>query len=132
MLDHRRRYLASGGTDGHVLDGFPTLMLTTTGRRTGLPRTTGLIYGRDGERLLIVASLHGAPRSPQWYLNLSADPHVHVQVATERFAAIARTSTEQERPPLWQIMTAINPGYVRYDAHSVRTLPVIILERIHG
>jgi deazaflavin-dependent oxidoreductase (nitroreductase family) len=130
MLDHRRRYLATDGADGHYLDGFPTLMLTTTGRRTGLPRTTGLIYGRDEDRLLLVASLHGAPVPPQWYLNLTADPHVQVQLLADRFAAVARTATAEERPRLWEIMTTVNPGYVRYDDHSPRTLQVVILERV--
>jgi deazaflavin-dependent oxidoreductase (nitroreductase family) len=104
-------------------------MLTATGRRTGLKRTSGAIYGRDGDRYLVVASLHGAPVSPQWYLNLSADPRVEVQVGTERFPAIARTASPEERPRLWEIMTAIYPTYARYEAHSTRTIPVVILER---
>src|SRR5262249_27011725 len=71
---HMRRYLETGGKDGHIWEGVPTLLLTTTGRRSGEARTTPLIYGRDGNRYLVVASRGGAPAHPKWYENLTANP----------------------------------------------------------
>ena len=90
---HARRYIETGGKDGHIWEGVTTLLLTTTGRRSGQPRTTPLIYGKDGDRYVIVASRGGAPTHPGWYENLSAQPEVHVQVMADRFKGRARTAT---------------------------------------
>jgi len=98
---HARRYLETGGQDGHIWEGVPTLLLTTTGRHSGQPRTTPLIYGRDGDRYLVVASRGGAPTHPDWYQNLLAQPEVQVQVMADRFKARARPSTAAEKPALW-------------------------------
>jgi len=84
---HARRYIETDGQDGHDWEGVTTLLLTTTGRRTGLARTTPLIYGRAGERYLVVASRGGAPAHPSWYDNLVAQPIVQVQVLADRFKA---------------------------------------------
>src|SRR5581483_1720036 len=94
--EHVERYIATDGEDGHDWQGVPTLLLTTRGRRSGEPRTLPLIYGRDGDRLLIVASRGGAPQHPSWYLNLLADPNVEVQVKADRFHATARTAAPDE------------------------------------
>ena len=75
---HARRYMESGGRDGHIWEGVTTLLLTTTGRRSGLSRTTPLIYGRDADRYLVVASRGGAPAHPDWYENLVAHPEVQL------------------------------------------------------
>ncbi|HZP38677.1 MAG TPA: nitroreductase family deazaflavin-dependent oxidoreductase [Methylomirabilota bacterium] len=128
--EHARRYLATGGQDGHIWEGVPTLLLTTTGRRSGQARTTPLIYGRDGERYVIVASRGGAPAHPAWYENLSAEPEVHVQVLAERFKARARTASAAERPALWKTMAAIWPPYDEYQARTTRQIPVVLLERV--
>lgn len=127
--EHARRYVASGGQDGHIWEGVPTLLLTTTGRRSGQARTTPLIYGRDGERYLIVASRGGAPTHPAWYDNLSAQPEVQVQVMADRFKARARTASAAERAALWKTMAAIWPPYDDYQARTARQIPVVILER---
>ena len=127
--EHARRYVASGGQDGHIWEGVPTLLLTTTGRRSGEARTTPLIYGRDGERYLIVASRGGAPSHPAWYDNLSAQPEVQVQVMADRFKARARTASAAERAALWKTMAAIWPPYDEYQARTARQIPVVILER---
>src|SRR5206468_2102256 len=82
---HAKRYLETGGRDGHDWEGVTTLLLTTTGRRSGQPRTTPLIYGRAGDRFLVVASRGGAPAHPDWYQNLVAQPEVYVQVMADRF-----------------------------------------------
>src|SRR5215470_6924155 len=113
--EHARRYRESGGKDGHIWEGVTTLLLTTTGRRSGEARTTPLIYGRDGNRYLVVASRGGAPAHPTWYENLTANPDITVQVMADRFKAKARTATAAERPGLWTTMAAIWPPYDDYQ-----------------
>src|SRR5262249_61037982 len=87
---HGKRYIETDGRDGHIWEGVTTLLLTTTGRRSGQPRTTPLIYGRAGEKYLIVASRGGAPQHPSWYENLVATPVVPVQVMADPFNALPR------------------------------------------
>jgi deazaflavin-dependent oxidoreductase (nitroreductase family) len=127
---HARRYIETDGKDGHVWESVTTLLLTTTGRRSGLARTTPLIYGRAGDRYLVVASRGGAPAHPSWYENLVAQPIVQLQVMADRFKARARTATPAERPTLWKTMAAIWPAYDEYQQRTAREIPVVILERI--
>jgi deazaflavin-dependent oxidoreductase (nitroreductase family) len=127
--EHVDRYIATNGEDGHDWQGVPTLLLTTHGRRSGEPRTLPLIYGRDGDRLLVVASRGGAPQHPSWYLNLLADPHVEVQVKADRFAATARPAGPDEHERLWKTMTGIWPDYDAYQQRTDREIPVVVLER---
>jgi deazaflavin-dependent oxidoreductase (nitroreductase family) len=126
---HVRGYLDTDGRSGHKWHGARTLLLTTRGRRSGKLRRTALIYGRDGDRYLVVASNGGARDHPFWYLNLSAQPEVQVQVEAERFAARARTADADERPRLWRRMTEIWPEYDRYQKRTSREIPVVVLER---
>jgi deazaflavin-dependent oxidoreductase (nitroreductase family) len=126
---HARRYIETGGRDGHLWEGVTTLLLTTTGRRSGEARTTPLIYGRAGDRYLVVASRGGAPTHPDWYQNLVAQPDVQVQVMAERFKARARTATPAEKPALWKTMTSIWPAYDEYQTRATREIPLVILER---
>jgi len=127
VSDHTRRYLLSAGADGHIWRGAPTLVLTTTGRRSGLPRTIGLIYGRDGDQIVVVASKRGARQHPWWYLNLLANPQVSVQLATDRFTATARPATPDEKARLWPLMAAIWPSYLAYQKRTKRDIPVVLL-----
>jgi deazaflavin-dependent oxidoreductase (nitroreductase family) len=130
---HIRRYVESDGAKGHEWrPGVFTLLLTTRGRRTGTRRRTALIYGRDGDRYLVVASVGGSARHPAWYLNLLEHPEVEVQVGAERFRARARTAGAQEKPRLWTLMTAIWPAYEGYQRKTRRDIPVVILERLDG
>src|SRR5690349_20768347 len=110
VAEHTRRYVDSNGADGHLWRGVHTLVLTTTGRRSGQLRRNALIYGRDGENYVVVASKGGAPRNPLWYENLVADPNVQVQVVADTFAARARTATAEEKARLWPQMAAIWPA----------------------
>ncbi|MGZ8623913.1 MAG: nitroreductase family deazaflavin-dependent oxidoreductase [Actinomycetota bacterium] len=126
---HVRRYLETDGKKGHRWSGADTLLLTTRGRRSGKLRRTALIYGRDGDRHLVVASNGGAKKHPSWYANLLEHPEVRVQVAADRFLAEARAATAEEKPRLWKIMTSIWPEYDRYQARTARDIPVVILER---
>jgi deazaflavin-dependent oxidoreductase (nitroreductase family) len=107
-----------------------TLLLTTRGRKSGLLRRTALIYGRDGDNYLVVASNGGAARHPQWYLNLAANPEVEVQAGAARFAARARVAAAEEKPRLWAIMSAIFPTYDSYQARTKRDIPLVILEPV--
>jgi deazaflavin-dependent oxidoreductase (nitroreductase family) len=127
--EHVRRYRETGGEVGHIWNGVPALLLTTTGRRSGEERTTPLIYGQDGDAYVVVASKGGHPHDPAWYLNLSADPAVEVQVGPERFAARARTADAEERRRLWPLMTSIWPAYDDYQAKTEREIPVVVLDR---
>lgn len=130
IADHLKRYLATDGADGHIWNGVPTLLLTTTGRSSGAALQLPLIYGRDGDRFVIVASRGGAPDHPGWYKNLAALPDVRLQVAAERFTARARTASGEERARLWQVMAKIWPAYDEYQAKTSRQIPVVVLERV--
>jgi deazaflavin-dependent oxidoreductase (nitroreductase family) len=128
--EHIRRYEETDGEVGHEWNGATCLVLTTTGRKTGQPRKFALIYGQDGDNYLVVASKGGAPTHPGWYLNVSANPDVTVQVRGERFAARARTATPDEKPRLWGIVTEVWPNYNVYTTRTTRDIPVVILEPV--
>ncbi|TMM00921.1 MAG: nitroreductase family deazaflavin-dependent oxidoreductase, partial [Actinobacteria bacterium] len=113
--EHIDRYLATDGEEGHDWQGTQTLILTTTGRRSGQRRLHPLIYGRHGDDYLVVASKGGAPQHPAWYLNLDSNPDVEIQVKGDKMAAHARTATPDERAELWSIMTKEWPDYDRYQ-----------------
>lgn len=127
--EHRDRYIATNGEDGHDFNGVATLLLTTTGRQSGEHYTTPLIYGQEGDRYLVVASKGGASRHPHWYLNLASDGDVEIQVRGDKFSATARTANPEEKPSLWRIMTGIWPAYDEYQGKTEREIPLIILER---
>ncbi|HET8980703.1 MAG TPA: nitroreductase family deazaflavin-dependent oxidoreductase [Solirubrobacteraceae bacterium] len=126
---HVKKYRETNGAEGHEWQGATVLILTTTGRRSGEPRSTPLIYGRDGDDYVVVASKGGDEDHPSWYLNLVADPHVEVQVLADRFAARARTATPEEKPRLWQAAVERWPAYADYQRKTSREIPVVILER---
>jgi len=127
--EHARRYIETNGEDGHIWNGVPTLLLTTTGRRSGEAKTTPLIYGRDGDRYLVVASRGGAPKHPQWYLNLEANPGVAIQVGAEKFKARAGAASGAERDRLWKTMAAIWPAHNDYQARTERQIPLVVIEK---
>jgi deazaflavin-dependent oxidoreductase (nitroreductase family) len=127
--EHVDRYRATDGVEGHEWNGTQTLLLTTTGRKSGEPRTTPLIYGSDGDSFLIVASKGGSDEPPAWYLNLSENPEVEVQVKADRFKARARTAGAEEKPEFWRRMVAEWPSYDEYQEKTEREIPVVVLER---
>lgn len=129
VAKHIRSYVETGGKKGHLYHGMPSLLLTTRGRKSGRLRRTALIYGRDDDRYLIVASNGGARNHPSWYLNLVEHPEVGVQAGAEKFAARARTATAEEKPKLWQAMVSIFPRYDSYQKKAGRDIPVVVLER---
>ncbi|ONH25122.1 nitroreductase [Pseudofrankia asymbiotica] len=127
--EHVRRYLETGGTAGHTWNGVTCLVLWTVGRRTGQRRVTPLIYGRDGDHYLVIASQGGAPAHPGWYHNIVAEPRVEAQVLADRFQARARTAEGEERERLWKIMAELWPNYDEYARRTSRHIPVVVLER---
>ena len=127
--EHTRRYRETDGEEGHDWQGTQALLLTTTGRKSGEARELPLIYGVNGDDYLIVASKGGADAPPAWYLNLKADPEVEVQVKGDRFKAVARDATPDEKPELWKKMTAEWPAYDEYQTKTERPIPVVVLER---
>ncbi len=129
QAEHARRYIETNGEDGHIWEGVPTLLLTTTGRRSGKTYTTPLIYGEHDGRYLVVASRGGADQHPQWYRNLLAHPEVAVQVKAERFRARARTASPEEKSALWRRMAHL-AGLRRVSGGTSRDISVVILERI--
>jgi deazaflavin-dependent oxidoreductase (nitroreductase family) len=126
--DHLDRYLRTGGEDGHLWMGVPTLLLTVRDLRTGRGRRTPLIYGRDGDRHVVVASAGGRPEHPLWYRCLDADPQVRVQVSEEVSAARAYTAGGEERERLWELMAGIWPDYNEYQKKTDRQIPIVVLE----
>ncbi|HVA30158.1 MAG TPA: nitroreductase family deazaflavin-dependent oxidoreductase [Gaiellaceae bacterium] len=129
--EHVRRYIETGGEVGYTWrEGSPTLLLTVTGRKTGREYTTPLIFGRDGENLVLVASQGGRPQHPDWYLNLVEHPEVGVQVKADVFRARARTAEGEERERLWRQMNGIWRHYDEYQAKTERVIPVVVLERL--
>lgn len=125
---HERIYKATDGRLGHRMIGVPTLLLRTTGRRSGAVRTNGLVYARDGDDYLVVASNGGSDRSPAWLHNLRADPRVEIQIGRRHQAGQARV-IEPSDPTfarLWTIVNANNRDrYAAYQQQTTRPIPVV-------
>jgi deazaflavin-dependent oxidoreductase (nitroreductase family) len=132
VASHIARYVASDGADGHDYMGWPTLLLTTRGRRSGRLRRTALIYSRDEDRFVVVASNGGDTHHPAWYLNLLADPAVSIQVGPDRYAGTATTASPAQRARLWSQMAAIFPRYDAYQRTAPREIPVVVLQPLAG
>ena len=135
VQDHIRSYVDSNGQEGHIWRGVPTLLLTTTGRKSGELRRTALIYGRDGEDFVIVASKGGAPNNPLWYENLVADQKVTIQVGPEVFDCEASTYEEsgaagEHRQKVWDSLVSIWPGFAEYQTKTARRIPLVCLKKV--
>ncbi|MFI9060597.1 nitroreductase/quinone reductase family protein [Streptomyces sp. NPDC053429] len=131
-LDHVRAYVASGGLDGHLWHGVPTLLLTTVDRERHRTVRTPLVYVRDGGRHLVVAAgpVPGGP-APHWYAHLVAHPEVRLQVGALSFQATARTADAVERETYWEALTALWPAYEDHQAAAApREVPLVILDRL--
>lgn len=137
MIDHANRYMSSGGTEGHLYTitppgsseiTVPSLLLTTTGRKSGEKFVLPLFYGETGNSYIIVASKGGAPEHPGWYLNILANPEVEVQVGTKKFRARARTAKGSERAQLWEKAVKFWPPYADYQKKTEREIPVVVLD----
>ncbi|AYJ50380.1 nitroreductase family deazaflavin-dependent oxidoreductase [Rhodococcus sp. P1Y] len=127
--EHVERYRATGGVVGHIWNGVTCLLLTTVGRKSGQPRETPLIYARDGDDYIVIASKGGAPQAPNWFVNLKAEPQVTVQVLAERFPARAHIAKGDERDRLWRLAAEAWPNYNVYAGRTEREIPVVVLRR---
>jgi deazaflavin-dependent oxidoreductase (nitroreductase family) len=125
--DHVKAYRETNGEQGYLWNGATALLLTTTGRKTGQPRTLPLIFAKDGDDYLVVASMGGAPQHPQWYLNLEADPDAEIQVKGDVIPVTARTASDDEKPRLWKIVTEQWPNYDVYQTRTDRVIPLVVL-----
>ena len=122
-------FRANAGRVGGSWEGRNLLLLTTTGRKSGRPHTTPMVFTRDGDRLLVYASKGGAPAHPDWYLNLVADPRVVVEVGSERYDAIATPLEGGERDREFAAQAARNPAFAEYQERTSRVIPVVALKR---
>jgi len=120
---------AGGGTLPDGASGAPILLLTTTGRRSGQPRTVPLLYTRDGERYVVLASYLGSPTHPDWYHNLLAQPTATVELPGERFAVRCSVAQGAERDRLFERQAAQMPMFTEYQQKTSRRIPVVLLER---
>lgn len=121
------QFRAGGEIEGMHRDRL--LLLTTRGARTGRSRTTPMMFHRDGDRLLVIASNMGAPAHPAWYRNLVADPHVTVEVGDETYQATAAPLVGGERDRLWRTLEESYPFFADHQAKAGRTIPVVALTR---
>ncbi|THC55126.1 nitroreductase family deazaflavin-dependent oxidoreductase [Streptomyces sp. A1499] len=128
--EHVKRYQETDGAEGHDWQNTTVLILTTTGRKSGEPRSTPLIYRPYGDAVLVVASNGGADAPPLWYRNLEANPEVQVQIKGDRYTARARTATPDEKPDMWRTMVATWPAYEEYQTKTERSIPVVVLDRV--
>lgn len=124
---HRWIYRVSGGRVGQHLGRVEVLLLETVGRRSGRPRTTPLLYVRDGAHHVVVASNAGDDRHPAWWLNLRAHPEARIQVGPSRLPVRAREADEAERERLWPMLEAAYPYYADYRRRTMRRIPVVVL-----
>ena len=122
-------FRANDGILGPPFTGDSTLLLTTTGARTGRSHTVPIMFKEDGDRLLVIASASGAPRHPDWYRNLVAHPDVVVERGADRFDAVARTADGDERERLWRELLETHPFFADHQAQVTRQIPLVLLER---
>ena len=124
---HEFWYRLSGGLIGGRFGRIRMLLLTTTGRKSGRPRTTPLLYLEDDGNLVVIASNGGNPNHPAWWLNLKSDPRAEVQVGRERRAVTAEEAEGETRERLWRAVVAVNRGYEGYQKSTNRRIPVVLL-----
>jgi deazaflavin-dependent oxidoreductase (nitroreductase family) len=126
---HTAVYRATRGVIGHRVPGLPPmLLLDHTGAKSGIERTTPLLYMKDGENVFIVASKGGYPKSPAWFHNLVANPETTVQIGAEKRPVRARVATDAERERLWPKAVDAYSGYADYQKRTDRKIPIVILE----
>lgn len=121
-------YRRTAGLVGQRLDGLDICLLTTRGRKSGQERTAPLPYFRDGERIVLIASNGGRDKHPAWFLNLSDNPDVELQIGARRLKLRARKAEGEERSRIWALVTRDHPRFDRYVAWTKRVIPVVVLD----
>ena len=123
-------FRANQGKVGGQMAGMPVMLLTTTGAKTGMARTRPLVYTRDGDRIVIIASFAGAPHSPPWFHNLVKNPVATVEIGAEKFQVRATVTSGAERQRLFDQQAAQMPIFSDYQKKTSRVIPVLTLTRI--
>jgi F420H(2)-dependent quinone reductase len=121
-------YKISGGRFGDTFQKAPVALLTTTGRKTGRPRVSPLLYLRDGDTVVVAASRAGSDKNPMWYLNLKANPKVKVQIKKEVLDLTAREANEEERKRYWPEFVTMYPTFEDYQTWTDRVIPLVVCE----
>jgi F420H(2)-dependent quinone reductase len=124
---HTFFYRLSGGKMGGRLGKSPVLLLITTGRKTGKPRTTPLFYLKDGNNLILFASNGGSATHTTWWLNLQANPQAEVELGRKKLPVTARQADAEESKRLWPLLVAMYAGYAEYQKKTTREIPLVIL-----
>jgi deazaflavin-dependent oxidoreductase (nitroreductase family) len=123
-------FRANDGVVGGPFEGAPMVLITHTGAKSGIERTTPLVHSTDGDDVVIIASKGGAPTNPDWYHNLVANPEVTVEVGTETYRARAEIHTDgPERQRLFDLQAAAMPNFKEYAEKTDRLIPVVVLRR---
>jgi deazaflavin-dependent oxidoreductase (nitroreductase family) len=123
-------FRANGGVVGGPFEGAPMILVTHKGAKSGVERTTPLVHTTDGDRVVIIASMGGAPTSPAWYHNITANPQVGVELSTESYTANAEILTGgPERQRLYDQQAALMPNFKAYQEKTDRVIPVVVLTR---
>jgi deazaflavin-dependent oxidoreductase (nitroreductase family) len=128
--DYNTKLIAEFRANGGNVENRPLVLLTTTGAKSGQPRTSPLVYTMDGDRYIIIASKGGAPAHPDWYHNLRANPRVTLEVGAEQFEAQAEIVSGTERTRLYDQMAAVMPFFAEYQRNTEREIPVVVLSRL--
>ncbi|TME10148.1 MAG: nitroreductase family deazaflavin-dependent oxidoreductase [Chloroflexi bacterium] len=123
-------YRLTGGVIGGRVQTLPVLLLTTTGRTSGKPRTVPVAYLRDGSTYVIIASYAGLPRHPAWFLNLESHPEATIQVKKRQMQVKAETANPEKKRELWARLMEVAPGYADYQKRTSRDIPIVILHPI--
>jgi len=123
-------YRSTGGGIGGKVQGLPVLLLTTTGRTSGKPRTVPLGYLRDGSTYVIIASYGGLPRHPAWFLNLQSHPEATIQAKHLQVQVKAETANPEKKCELWARLLEVAPGYADYQKRTSRDIPMVILHSV--
>ena len=124
-------FRANDGVVGGPFEGAPMVLITHTGAKTGAERTSPLVYSTDGEKVVIIASMGGAPTNPAWFHNIKANPHVGVEIGTESYSASAEILMDgDERQRLFDQHAALMPNFAAYQEKTDRVIPVVVLTRV--
>jgi deazaflavin-dependent oxidoreductase (nitroreductase family) len=129
MGGHAKIYRATNGLIGYRVPGAPPmLLLDHVGAKSGKRRTSPLVFARDGQNIILIASKGGYPKSPAWFHNLVANPDVTIQIGSKRFDVHARVAKPEERERLWRLAVEVYGGYEDYQRRTEREIPLVVLE----
>jgi deazaflavin-dependent oxidoreductase (nitroreductase family) len=123
-------FRANHGVVGGPFEGAPMILITHKGAKTGVERTSPLVYTQDGDDVVIIASMGGAPKHPAWFHNIKANPEVTVEIGDDKYTANAEILTEgPERQRLYDQQAALMPNFAEYQEKTARVIPVVVLSK---